>query len=119
MNELTKEQLNVLKDKDTEGPFTSKLLKEKGNGHFYCADCNSLLFSSKDKFDSGTGWPSFTYAKNVELILDYSHGMKRTEVICKKCKGHLGHVFEDGPKPNGKRYCINGCVLNFKEENKK
>lgn len=114
---LTGEQYKILKNKGTELPFTSKLLKEKRNGNYYCADCNSMLFDSKTKFDSKTGWPSFTdvVTNNIELKPDNSLFMNRIEVVCKKCKGHLGHVFDDGP--NGKkRYCINGCVLNFEEK---
>lgn len=117
MNNLTPEQHRVLREQGTEQPFTSPLLKEKRKGMFLCAGCNTPLFPSDTKFESGTGWPSFTDPVNREHVIlkeDTSHGMKRTEVICKKCGGHLGHVFEDGP--NGKdRYCINGCALTFAE----
>jgi peptide-methionine (R)-S-oxide reductase len=111
---LTKQQHKILKEKGTEMPFTSKFLREKGNGNYHCVNCNALLFNSEDKFDSETGWPSFTNAKNVELISDNSLFIQRTEVICKSCGGHLGHVFDDGPHGK-KRYCINGCILNFKK----
>ena len=112
---LTSEQYRVLREKATEAPFTGALLHNKGSGMYTCAACGSQLFSSDVKFDSGTGWPSFTDALPgaVEFHKDISHGMARTEVTCSKCGGHLGHVFDDGPK--GKpRYCINSCSLNFK-----
>ena len=117
---LTPEQYKVLREKGTEIPFTGHLLKNKESGMYTCAACGSELFSSDTKFDSGTGWPSFTDAvkQNVELKQDTSHGMHRTEVVCKTCGGHLGHVFEDGPEPNGKRFCINSCSLDFKKGKK-
>jgi peptide-methionine (R)-S-oxide reductase len=110
---LSKEQHNVMAEKGTEVPFTGKFVHHKANGMYTCAACGIELFDSKSKFDSGTGWPSFTDAKNIELKKDFSHGMIRTEVVCKNCRGHLGHLFNDGP--NGKkRFCINSCSLDFK-----
>src|SRR3989344_8668093 len=114
---LSKEAYHVLREKGTERPFTSELLKEKGNGMFVCGECGNEIFSSKTKFDSGTGWPSFYDAKKgaVEFKEDNSLFMKRTEVICSKCKGHLGHAFDDAINtPTGKRYCVNSCALDFK-----
>ncbi|PIT91275.1 peptide-methionine (R)-S-oxide reductase [Candidatus Kaiserbacteria bacterium CG10_big_fil_rev_8_21_14_0_10_49_17] len=122
---LTPEQYKIVREKGTEEPFTGELLHNKEDGVYRCAACGTPLFSSNTKFDSGSGWPSFTDViekGNVELIPDDSHGMHRTEVICATCGGHLGHVFEDlpsqagGPKEGGKRYCINSCSLDFKEE---
>ena len=118
---LTPEQYNVLREKGTETPFTGKLLHNKENGTYTCAACGSELFDSDTKFDSGTGWPSFDKPmnrENVELKRDVSHSMIRTEVLCKKCGGHLGHVFDDGPTQTGKRYCINSCALEFKKSGK-
>jgi len=114
MKSLTREQLHVLLEKGTEAPFTGTLLLNKKKGWYHCVQCGAELFSSSAKFDSGTGWPSFTEASNVEFKEDKSQEMIRTEVICKKCKGHLGHVFDDGPKGK-KRYCINSCVLEFRK----
>jgi peptide-methionine (R)-S-oxide reductase len=111
MDELAKK---VMFEKATEKPFTSPFLKNNQNGTYTCKNCNSELFSSKHKFDSGTGWPSFFEAKNTEFRQDNSYGMQRIEVVCKKCKAHLGHFFEDGPK--NKRYCINGVALKFEKE---
>jgi peptide-methionine (R)-S-oxide reductase len=112
MKKLTKEQKFILIDKGTEAPGTGKLLHNKKEGSYHCAQCGTELFSSETKFDSGSGWPSFTEAQNVELKGDDSLGMKRIEVTCKTCKGHLGHVFDDGPQGK-KRYCINSGALEF------
>lgn len=116
---LTPEQYRVLREKATEAPFTGELLDNKKAGMYRCAACGAELFSSDTKFDSGTGWPSFSDVSKsdaVELKEDTSHGMTRTEVICKSCGGHLGHVFNDGPTSTGKRYCINSCALDFSPE---
>lgn len=105
----------VLRLEDTERPYTSPLDKEKRKGTFVCAGCNQRLFSSATKFDSGTGWPSFwqPLAGGVGTKTDYKIGLPRTEVHCARCGGHLGHVFNDGPKPTGKRYCMNGVAMKF------
>jgi peptide-methionine (R)-S-oxide reductase len=113
---LTREQYAVLRRAETEPPGTSPLNHEKRRGTFFCAGCGLALFSSATKFDSGTGWPSFWTPLDKAVITrpDTSLGMNRTEVLCRRCGGHLGHVFEDGPKPTGLRYCMNGLALTFK-----
>lgn len=115
MKELTPEQIKVMKEKGTEAPFSGKYLHEKAEGTYKCANCGNPLYASDAKFDSGTGWPSFDQALPgaVEFVVDDSHGMHRTEVVCAKCKSHLGHVFDDGPTATGKRYCMNSVCLDL------
>ncbi len=112
---LTPEQYHVLREQGTEPPGSSPLLDEHGRGTFRCAACGEPLFSSDAKFESGSGWPSFfsPIADAVETEVDSSHGMVRTEMHCRRCGGHLGHVFDDGPRPTGLRYCTNGLSLKF------
>jgi peptide-methionine (R)-S-oxide reductase len=113
---LTPDQYAILRKDGTERPFTSPLLHEERKGVFACAGCGLDLFASSTKFDSGTGWPSFwaPLEKAVDEHADHSWGMTRTAVTCHRCDGHLGHVFDDGPKPTGLRYCMNGLALAFK-----
>jgi peptide-methionine (R)-S-oxide reductase len=116
---LTKEQYTVLREKGTELPFTGKYVNNHEKGVYKCAGCGAPLFSSDDKFNSGTGWPSFykpMNQDNVEEKVDKSHGMVRTEILCKNCGGHLGHVFDDVPKNKGCRYCINSISLDFEKK---
>ncbi|MBI4149490.1 peptide-methionine (R)-S-oxide reductase MsrB [Candidatus Woesearchaeota archaeon] len=116
---LAPEPFHILREKGTEQAFTGKHLDNKKKGMYTCAGCGSALFSSDSKFNSGTGWPSFyqpAAGDSVTTKPDASQLMKRTEVLCSKCGGHLGHVFDDGPAPTGKRYCINSLALGFKEK---
>ena len=116
---LSPEEFKILKEKGTELPFTGKYNKNKKKGIYYCKGCGNKLFLSDAKFDSGTGWPSFwdvVSKDNIEMKPDNSLFMSRTEILCEKCGGHLGHVFDDGPEPTGKRYCVNSIALDFKED---
>lgn len=118
-NELTSEQYRVLRKQGTERPFASELNKVHEHGIFICAACDKELFSSEAKFDSGTGWPSFYQPISKEAVEtkdDRSFFGTRTEVLCERCGGHLGHVFDDGPKPTGLRYCMNGVAMKFEKQ---
>ena len=119
---LTSQRYRVLRQKGTEPAFTGELLNNKDKGMYVCAGCGAELFSSDTKFESGSGWPSF-YApaseQTIEEKSDNSHGMKRVEIMCKRCGGHLGHLFDDGPNPTGQRYCVNSLSLGFEKKDKK
>ncbi|TGK26230.1 peptide-methionine (R)-S-oxide reductase [Leptospira yasudae] len=117
--ELTPEEYRILRQKGTEMAFTGALYKNHDKGTYVCAACGAVLFSSETKYESGSGWPSFYQPAKEGAIdeeRDTSHGMTRVEVLCSKCGGHLGHVFQDGPRPTGLRYCINSASLKFKKE---
>ncbi|MFO0935028.1 MAG: peptide-methionine (R)-S-oxide reductase MsrB [Gemmataceae bacterium] len=116
---LTPEERKVLLFQGTEPPFCGGLLKEKSRGNYLCKLCSLPLFKSETKFESGTGWPSFFAPfdpDHIQEIRDTSHGMVRVEIRCRRCQGHLGHVFPDGPRPTGRRYCLNSASLSFAEE---
>ena len=115
---LTPKEYKILRQKGTEAPFSGYYVHEKSNGTYNCKACGNALFSSETKFDSGTGWPSFDRAlpDAIKQVPDNSSGLKRTEVVCAKCDSHLGHVFDDGPKTTGKRYCMNSICLDLEKK---
>ena len=115
---LTAEQYRVCREGGTEAPFSGQLLHNRRTGEYHCVCCGALLFASSAKFDSGCGWPSFdaSISGSIEQRLDRSHGMVRTEILCKSCGSHLGHLFEDGPTSTGLRYCVNSVSLSFAEQ---
>lgn len=119
--ELTPEQYKVMREKGTERAFTGAYVDNHEKGMYKCAACGEPLFDSDTKFESGSGWPSFFKPLSVDAVEteeDRTHGMRRTEVMCKKCGAHLGHVFDDGPKPTGQRYCVNSISLDFEKKDR-
>ena len=118
-DKLTQEEFDICRKQGTEAPFSGKLLHNKSTGTYVCTCCQAVLFSSENKYDSGCGWPSFDAPVNDQAILyieDNSHGMQRTEIRCRQCDSHLGHVFNDGPKTTGERFCVNSVSLFFGEK---